>query len=143
MDIDTMPAGREMDVLIAEEVLGLTVWRTKQDAYAYAATHRGISVERTNPFGFPGILHPDGFYSALPHYSTDIAANRLVKDWLIAQWDGYFSLDRYPTKGWICANRDAYDRTHCRHVAGRGETEAEAVCRAAYNPAKGIEAANE
>ena len=80
-EIDAMPAGREMDALVAERVMGLVIhkagdldlgWEQKGGPTPPEWHMRGIEkdvlmVERVPP---PGYYR----YIGIPHYSTDIAA---------------------------------------------------------------------
>lgn len=66
MDIDKMPAGREMDALVAEKVMGHAICehsRTKSTAQSSGIAMCGVRECK-------GELH----YEYLPRYSTDIAA---------------------------------------------------------------------
>lgn len=61
-DTDTMKAGRELDALVAEKVMG---HRVTEEPFDGGQGITGTSLfEHTEP----------GDYKALPHYSTDIAA---------------------------------------------------------------------
>lgn len=55
MDFDKMPAGHEMDALVAEKVMGLKVVEDP-------VSHRGLAIGRADTFG-----------SDLPYYSINIA----------------------------------------------------------------------
>lgn len=114
-----MDAGREIDALVAEKVMGLDVFEDQ-------ANYRGVG---TIPHATTGRL------GDLPHYSTDIAAAWQVLD----KFDGYDL-----SKAW--ANEDRYGcALACElwYYDGRGaagaSTMPHAICLAALK-AKGIEA---
>lgn len=114
MDINTMPAGPEMDALVAEKVMGHKV-------------------------GFPFTDSPDegwvkdpnsmvgGYKCRLPRYSTDIAAAWEVVEKMKSTW-GEFIL-----KYGECLVRDRWGLhlAWCSPVCGYGETAPLAICRAA------------
>jgi hypothetical protein len=59
MDIDMMPAGREMDALIAKNIFEWTIVKTKRNNWFELQS---------------GLWKPDDGATDFPHYSTDIAA---------------------------------------------------------------------
>lgn len=61
MDIDTMPAGRELDALVAERVMGWTREECIIDGQSLGLWFRK-----------PGTTGERGLFSRCPHYSTDI-----------------------------------------------------------------------
>jgi hypothetical protein len=69
-EILNMPAGREMDALIAEKVMGHKWGTAECDILIYSETTKK---------GQPCLFSPDGS-PVLEHYSTDIAAAWLVKE---------------------------------------------------------------
>jgi len=87
---ETMPAGRSLDALVAEKVMGWTDWWV--DREGPNATMK--------TFGFPpGVTDT---YSEPPHYSTDIADAWLVVEKL--RKDGcpfLFGHNRNPHNGWF------------------------------------------
>lgn len=118
-EIDEMPAGREMDALVAEKVMGLTILR----ADGYEA--RGLDLKKF-PDGWD-YKFKDGV--VLPAYSTDIAAAFEVVQQIIS------------TKNCGC---DLSCTNHYPDIYGAmvmfpgilrgpvfGDTFAEAICRAA------------
>lgn len=113
--IETMQAGRDLDVMIAEEVMG------------WAGIQRGVL--GTNE----GVPIPHGFdpstrgYGSVPYYSRDIAAA-----WLVVEKCGLSVVQS--VDGWYAVK--PYDIEH-GDVPGTGarhrpaETPALAICRAA------------
>lgn len=67
MDIDTMPAGRELDALVAERVMG---WKLFASEPGYGRPPHQITL----------VLTP------IPHYSTDIAAAWIIVEKLRDMW---------------------------------------------------------
>jgi hypothetical protein len=80
IDIDTMEAGREMDALVAERVMGLTLRREEEDEspthpYVYRWQRPdGSRICTHTSFGFGWCGSRDEANKCLPSYSTDIAA---------------------------------------------------------------------
>jgi len=66
-EILAMPAGRDLDALIAENVMG---WKDRGIGYSF----------EDNINGYECVLYIDK--DKLPHYSTDIAAAWQVIEWL-------------------------------------------------------------
>lgn len=76
-----------------------------------------------------------------PRFSTDMAAAWELAEQLKRRWHGFFSLDSYPDGRWVCANNDAYSRTHTPTIEGIANTPQMAICLAALKTAE-TEAAN-
>ena len=85
MDIDKMDAGREMDALVAERVMGFKVQ---------------IVERKRDWFGTYKVKHYRVGNSFLPNYSTDISAAWMV----VEKIDVHFHLERYgyDTHEWVC-----------------------------------------
>ena len=76
MNIDEMPAGREMDALVAERVMGIPAEKWDPPC---AAHHRTDDAERDPVLGWSGWCYScgkpiDEVAGEPAHYSTDIAA---------------------------------------------------------------------
>jgi hypothetical protein len=83
MKIDDMPAGREMDALIAEKVFGLEVYRSKRDWIQTGMPHMA---EWSEAVGYPAYWHPPfELATYVPEYSTN----------LIAAWEVVGELKNY------------------------------------------------
>jgi len=80
MNIDKMPAGREMDALIASRIFGLTIMKDSLDGEVRAWR----PTERSNPPNFF-----EGVQVPFLHYSTDIAAAWKVVEALRQGWQGH------------------------------------------------------
>jgi len=136
-EIDTLPAGRELDALVAEKVMRMAVtWVEFLDAYRWK-DENGREYEKGDP-GYvvlgkapveimeeEQILYseydgePHVRLNTIPHYSTDIAAAWEVVGWLLANGHHLEIED-----GWSCVILTA-------NICGTGETAPEAICRAA------------
>ena len=132
MQTPELPAGPELDALIAERVFGLTVVKAQPFAFTYAAATGRATIRR----------------DAIPAYSTDIAAAWQVVDAMVAlveatqytaenlEWRGplykpshhYLTHEGYPL-GTVCwyvhAERFGWRRSIC------ADTPMLAICRAA------------
>jgi hypothetical protein len=72
IDIDTMPAGREMDALIAERVMG---WKWMGIDHETLAMLLDPTARRHPAWReYPDRPHSSDWDAYVPHYSTDIAA---------------------------------------------------------------------
>ena len=105
-NIDTMPAGREMDALVAEKVMG---WA---DINSNAALVGGLCDDKRN-------------WKPLPFYSTDIAAAWEVVEKIKGNYGNCRFITEWVPKAkqWSCGG-DGYD-------CGWGKTAPLAICRAA------------
>lgn len=140
MRVDNMPAGREMDALVAEKVMGWTdiQWQTfpGENGEEVKAFARGVS-----PIGDLRVI--------VPNYSTDITA----------AWEAAEKIPLKYTEGYVSVTRTAagnpqylYDCVACNRiydsggwaeperfsVVGHADTAPLAICRAALK-AMGIE----
>lgn len=133
MDIDTMPAGREMDALVAEKVMGLHVERI--DGHP-------MWVGQDLP-GSPYLLKDGRQAHSLRAYSTDIvAAWEVVKK--VGLFRNCFHLHeaavgiqdgpKWTRTGWEWVVEQVLQPVGQNSVLGRGETAPIAICRAALNP---------
>lgn len=127
MRIDQMPAGREMDSLIAERVMGWTVFYGEHNGYDL------LDDEIAN--GYPPDEEPEGVPFEIPNYSTDIAAAwevvEKMKNYLFVCgrtddgiWEAYF----FPVNSGIGKLSEAH-----------GDTAPSAICRAALKTMKVVE----
>jgi hypothetical protein len=124
-EILNMPAGREMDALIAEKVMG---WFWKTEGYTRLGFMEG---DRFRYGVVRGGGTADEYTSNLPNYSNDISAAWVV----VRKHPHYFSLVRSNETGWRPAPWGAM-LWLCRFYApGKFEAKAEtaplAICRAA------------
>jgi hypothetical protein len=144
--IDEMPAGREMDALVAEKVMGeklcagVEAWAAVSGAICHGLLDGPNHINPTQPYRQDGRWT----FAMVPTYSTDIAAAWQVFERLmdIADeqngrakriiWNTPFCLFRGEALWYV-----AYDYEHCEE-AGRGDTAALAICRAALK-AVGVE----
>lgn len=123
MRVDEMPAGREMDALIAEKVMGYTLSGLSLPAYP---KYKLFDIE-SGEFS--------GYVKEVPHYSTDIAAAwevvEKMKNYLFVCgrtddgiWEAYF----FPVNSGIGKLSEAH-----------GDTAPSAICRAALKTMKVVE----
>lgn len=75
VDIDTMPAGHEMDALVAERVMGWTREECIIDGQSLGLWFRK-----------PGTTGERGLFSGCPHYSTDIKDAWAIVEKLRDMW---------------------------------------------------------
>lgn len=118
MPSDPLQPGPELDQLVAQKVMASTT-----------IMGHPVLVDPSLP---PGEFR----FESVPPYSTDMAAAWQVARWLKERWGGFFSLDGYPRSGWICANNDAYSRTHSPTIEARADTPQMAICLAALKTAE-------
>lgn len=115
IDVDAMEAGRELDVLIAERVMGKKVVDIEGESYALPP-----EIETAYP---------------VKAYSTDIEAAWQIVEYMKSQHDMVFALmNRHEGRGAIKDWRaDFYPFISDRNRSGYayGETAPEAICRAA------------
>lgn len=92
--IDAMPAGPEMDRLLAERVMSARVRRNSDGLYDLIIPGQPRSVDW---------VERDGAWEGVPHYSRDIAAAWQVVEHLRAQgWEMTLSVNHYVTNPWDC-----------------------------------------
>ena len=84
-----MPAGREMDALIAEKIMGYTLSELSLPAYP---KYKLFDIE-SGEFS--------GYVKEVPHYSTDIAASWEVTEKITDQKHWAFKLRRLPGKDYM------------------------------------------
>lgn len=126
MDADTIPAGRELDALVAEKVMGLAYVRRVEGQAAWVTGRDWVD---------PGdYTYGEGKWGTLvlyrvPDFSTDIAAAWLVVE-RMAQSDRNLrlSLDRFGGDPWWCEFADEAYTIGAQAVA---DTAPLAICRAA------------
>lgn len=108
-EILAMPAGRELDALVAEKVMGLDI---VSNGLKYEPRYYLPEYERT-------------YHRAVPVYSTDISAA-----WEVAEKFGEMSVRKYQTMSlgyrWVC-------RIYVNEedVIANGLTAPEAICKSA------------
>jgi hypothetical protein len=149
--IDLPSAGRALDALVVEKVMG---WRVDYDS-AHHWTECGASMDDLVFTASDSIFHGEQRISDVPHYSTDIAAAWLVVLLMVSRmgydnigfaWQGplfkpehhYLTREGYPlgTTCWfVRIEHDGYIKGVC------ADTPELAICRAALevslrNPAK-------
>ena len=132
----SLPAGRELDALVAEKVMGLSVedyrypmgWK-RGKAHSWAEEDVvlwGNILCILNPDGTRKLLD-DGFHVVVPYYSTSIAA----------AWELVIKLDKYvfavsrSYRGWY--GDFSLEETHI----GLADTAPLAICRAALKAVMG------
>ncbi len=119
-EILALPAGRELDALLAEHVMG---WgQVQPDCYV----HDGKDWCGTDPNG--GGYYGDTGRKIVPHFSSDIAAAWQVVERLRLDWSE-FHLSRGP-RGWSCLLADSLTRRPHIEVCNC-DAASLAVCRAA------------
>ncbi len=109
--IDNMPASTEMDALIAEKVMGLTI--TKK-----------------NLFDEPGIFVIYDIGASIACYSPKKYSSNISAAWEVVEKSVDFELSRtvWSPHGWECGIRlDKEDST----IWSKGDTASLAICRAA------------
>ncbi len=126
-NIDEMPAGRELDALVSEKVMGW-VWIAFEIAHTTDVVRRpypgdswdvqhGRRADFTEPIAY-------GWDSNLPHYSTDIAAAWRVVDRRKGEYTFILSYNQHEHTWWVC-----FDPVN--HYEARADTAPLAICRAA------------
>lgn len=128
-----MPAGREMDALVAESI-GLDVERTQVVTFTGdPATMRSVvyairkPVETEDEYGFAKVLKVSDVYAELPRYSTDDAAALEVLSVFPR-----FQIEKTGPDTFIChLSRQAWPDPDHQEVVEAGFTLAQAICRAA------------
>jgi len=129
--IDEMPAGRELDALVAEKVMGwrITAWN---DGEPWGNREVFPPFEPIN--GIPAdcdcISHSEA--GEPPHYSTDIAAAWEVVEKMNVDYDVMVRQQRFKPDVWECyivrnGPFGPYDRDFWE---GRADTAPLAICRA-------------
>lgn len=119
MRVDEMPAGREMNALIAEKAMGWTVFYGEYKGYEL--------FDDEVAQGYPPKEEADGVPFEIPYYSTDIAAawevvNRMKNYFFVCgrtdegRWEAIF----YPVNSGVGKLSEAH-----------GDTAPSAICRAA------------
>lgn len=115
--IMAMPAGRELDAMVAERVFGWTDIRP--DTHETIGTT--ILVGQRPDYQCP---------AEVPHFSTDIYHAWKVTDWLWERW-GAFELAA-TVRLWLCGPcLNALAKRPDRVACGIGDTAPLAICRAA------------
>ncbi len=103
MNVMELKAGPELDALIAEKVMGLTIrWDWPDDEHHSDEKVRRVEIERDCVDGKKRMIDEE-----LPRYSTDISAAWEVMEKIKDTHD--IRLDSYPEHGWIvtvCPRRD-------------------------------------
>lgn len=118
MNIDEMQAGREMDALVAERVMG---W--DRDVMGCLGAPKGAKEYDTQCHSWIGAWDENGNPNFLPHYSTDIAAAWQVVEWM-KDWN--FTLD------WLGSDWQAMFQTEDDgEFFVNADTALLAICRAA------------
>lgn len=110
MQVDNMPAGREMDILIAEKVMEIDTdgyWITTVDANTSNCGTISLEWLKNNPTFDINRIDKDGWEYEGPQYSTDMSPA-----WEVAEKLKLAVIPRHP--GWACA--------HCRAVVDGGPT---------------------
>ena len=126
MNIDEMPAGVELDALIAERVIGLTEFPHEWDSDGYGSCRNCSAECAYHSFRIDGPKN----CPRPPDYSADIAAAWQVLEKLKER--GFFAMVSTPTPGfknWECRGWQP-DPDRNRFIA-HGKTAALAICRAA------------
>ncbi len=118
-DRDEIRAGRDLDALVAQQVMG---WSGVENRPDRMSTYLGGD-------GWSG-KNPGGVLSDIPYYSTAMAAAWLIVERLHGDW--YCSVRERPVEynEWACtfAHRRA-----TQTVEGLANTPSLAICRAALN----------
>jgi len=117
-EILSTEAGREMDALIAEKVMG-----EKQPIYVHEFHIDPIYSEGHNWFCYPSFYEGDICKWEPRNFSTDISAAWEVADWLRNYW-GTFEL--IAGLSWHC-----WSELKDAKIWGTGNTAPLAICRAA------------
>ena len=132
MNADELEAGRELDVLVAEKVMGLIPcdkWRATYGGYGMAITMQG-ALHVNDGCEHDGRCYPIGHPSC---YSTNIAAAWEVVEKLNKMQLGWFSLEQFGARGqeeWTAMIwTGGEDEADC--FAGHAETVPPAICHAA------------
>lgn len=99
-DTEVKEAGRELDALIAEKVMGLEHREWKP----YYAPEGWFPREQRGAVGVDGVPMPEGYEPDLPCYSTDIAAAWQVVERLLSLgfWPDLISSHRSDGQNWRC-----------------------------------------
>jgi len=125
-EIDMMPAGREMDVAIAEQSMG---YRWERPSYLQNSDL--FVAPNTDEVGYRYEGRAPVYYEGLPHYSTDIAAAWQVVESLRAMGFVVLISSPRPVHAW---GVEAW-HLDVEHDRRRGEAYADtaplAICRAA------------
>lgn len=134
-----MKAGRELDALVAEKVMGLPVVWSSEPYVILGGTRR----EGRFPY-LKGRAHGcDYDWAEVPHYSTDIGAALTVAEHMHAQgWHyevgSHISLDDVRWAEFARGNYDAYDASWEESYDVGAATIPHAICLAALR-AVGVE----
>lgn len=119
-DLQGMNAGRELDALVAETVMG---WRALQDSHC-------AECEAMIAEGTLMMSDPQGLVGVVPDYSTSIAAAWEVFEWLCKRGDDVAEVVQLTWNiqtGWWCTS----ERWVTVDVQGNADTAPLAICLAA------------
>jgi len=126
MDFANMPAGREMDALIAEKVMGFRREKTPPD---YNGEYGGEDILVPISIDHENFIYPPKGKIALtyfvPNYSTDIATA-----WSVAEKMHSLSVYRENNQWWSWFF-DGYNDDKIIYGKASADTAPEAICRAA------------
>jgi hypothetical protein len=128
MKISEMPAGREMDKLIAEKVFGYEVVKFRHSYYdlylGYFRVPVPEEIEIGNGVDYYYRTKTSFEWNILPYYSTDnLHSTNIIEKWLSEECRSFDLTCEKETKPiWYC-NFDSYP-------FARGETAPLAICRA-------------
>jgi len=129
VSIDEMPAGRELDALVAEKVMGwcITAWN---DGEPWGNREVFPPFEPIN--GIPAdcdcISHSEA--GEPPHYSTDIAAAWEVIEKAFRSGFGLTYLEYLEPPQWHCNSGLPCDEFGCDELCATANTAPLAICRA-------------
>ncbi len=123
MTTDTLPAGYDLDLAVAEHVFGLGASQMVQMPIPCPDGMSGCCVFHTAPH------FPNG--ARLPAYSTDIAAAWTVILHLAAADWGIQLCGPFDSGGWNCDFRRCDEEGNVIRRDAGGASAAEAICRAA------------
>lgn len=130
MRVDEMPAGREMNALIAEKAMGWTVFYGEYKGYEL--------FDDEVAQGYPPKEEADGVPFEIPYYSTDIAAAWEVVE--ILGKHGYTAHIEWKGSNRVYAATAEVTFVKCIYTEGHGVGALpEAICRAAFKAVMGRE----
>ena len=131
-EIQEIAVGRELDALVAENVMGLEVYRSLNDWMQKGMPHID---QWSNAVRYPAYWHPVyELATVLSAYSSDISAA-----WEVVQKFHFFQLENRGYGGkkyWavlsVCTENGEYSQ-----VEAYGETLPDAICKAALSAMEG------
>lgn len=140
MDIDGLPAGHELDCLVAEKVMGqklLSPEKMHAEAERVWAYQSGC---RTFLIGFEAVESLNGiiFRNVVPCYSTEIAAAWKVVERLISLGVNLWALGEEEAGGW----QADFGRNFNSDTQGFADTAPLAICRAALKTVETLKSRN-